>query len=69
MHGAGAGGSAGQNLGTLGNETTQLSSVLIINAFALLGAELANLTTLAAHGTGGSCFTIESHSGSSFKND
>ena len=59
MHGAGAGGTAGQDLGTLRNETTQLGGVLIINALALLGAELANLTALvAAGGTGGTSFTI-----------
>jgi hypothetical protein len=61
MHGTGAGGPAGQDLGTLRDKATQLGGVLIINALALLGAELANLTTLAAHGTGGSRFTIESH--------
>ena len=50
MHGAGAGGTAGQDLGTLRNETTQLGGVLIIDALALLIAELAHLTALAAHG-------------------
>ena len=47
MHGAGAGGPAGQDLGTLRNETTQLGGVLIINALALLGAELADLTAVS----------------------
>jgi hypothetical protein len=61
MHGAGAGGSAGQNLGTLRDKTTQLGSVLVIDALALVSAELANLTALAANGTCGTSFTIESH--------
>jgi hypothetical protein len=61
MHSAGTGGSAGQNLGTLRNEATQLSGVLVIDALALVSAELANLTALAAHGTCGTSFTIKSH--------
>ena len=61
MHSAGAGGPAGQDLGTLRDKTTQLGGVLVINALALLSAELAHLTALAAHGTSGTSFTIESH--------
>ena len=61
MHGAGAGGPAGQDLGALGNKPTQLGSILIIDELALVRAELADLTALAAHGTSGSGFTIESH--------
>ena len=52
MHGAGAGGAAGQDLGALGHETTQLGGVLVINGLALVRAELADLAALTAvHGT------------------
>ena len=66
MHGAGAGGSAGQNLGTLRDEAAQLGGVLIINVLALLGAELADLAALAPRRAGRPGFTIKSHEISSF---
>ena len=59
MHGAGAGGPAGQDLGTLRQETAQLGRVLVINALALFSAELADLAALAPRRAGGPGFTIE----------
>jgi len=61
MHGAGAGGPAGQDLGTLGDEAAQLGGVLIVDMLALLGAELADLAALAPRRAGGPGFTIKSH--------
>lgn len=62
MHGASAGGAAGQNLCALRDQATQLGGVLVINLLALFSAELADLATLAAvHRASGSCFTIVSH--------
>ena len=46
MHGAGAGGSAGQNLGALGNEAAQLGGILVVDILALVNTELANLFAL-----------------------
>ena len=37
MHGAGAGGSAGQNLGPLGNEAAQLGGILVVDATRQIG--------------------------------
>ena len=63
MHGAGAGGPAGQDLGALGNEPAQLGGILVINVITLVHAELANLLALAVHGTSRSVFTFHSHGG------
>lgn len=54
MHGAGAGGPAGQDLGPLRNEAAQLGGILVIDILALVDAELANLLALAAGAPGGS---------------
>ena len=48
MHGAGAGGSAGQNLGALRKETAQLGGVLIIDVLDLIDTESTNLTAFTA---------------------
>ena len=61
MHGAGAGGSAGQNLGPLGNEAAQLGGILVVDVLALVHAELADLLALAAGAPGGSIFAFHSH--------
>ena len=50
MHGAGAGGSAGQNLGALREETAQLGGILIINVLDFIDTEAAHLTALTAAG-------------------
>ena len=59
MHGAGAGGAAGQDLGPLGSEPAQLGGVLVIDALHLVHAESADLTALAAAGS--SVITFHSH--------
>ena len=48
MHGAGAGGAAGQDFGPLGSEPAQLGGVLIVDALHLVHAEGADLAALAA---------------------
>ena len=63
MHGAGAGGSAGQNLGALGYKAAQLGGILVVDGLALLSAELADLAALAAGRARGSGFPIKSHEG------
>ena len=47
MHGAGAGGAAGQDLAALGHEAAELGGVLIVDHLALVNTELANLSALA----------------------
>ena len=51
MSGAGAGGTAGQNLATLGQETAKLCSVLVIDAGHFVHAESAYLLALAGTNT------------------
>ena len=65
MHGAGAGGSPGQDLGPLGDVAAQLGGILVIDGLALVHTELADLAALAVHGTAGSLFTFHSHGNSS----
>ena len=50
MHGAGAGGPAGQDLGPLRQETAQLGRVLIVDVLDLVHAEGADLAALPAAG-------------------
>ena len=45
MHGAGAGGPAGQDLGTLRDKAAQLGGVFVIDILAFVRAELADLAT------------------------
>ena len=47
MHGAGTGGSAGQDLAALGHIAAKLCSILIINVLALVNTELAHFSALA----------------------
>ena len=63
MHRAGTGGSAGQDLRTLGDEAAQLGGVLIVDILALVNAELAHLFALAVRAAGarGSVFAFHSH--------
>ena len=51
MHGAGAGGAAGQDLSALGSIAAQLGSVLIVDALDLVHAEGTDLAALAAAGS------------------
>ena len=46
MHGTGAGGPAGQDLGALGNKPAQLCGVLVVNVLAFIYAELADFLPL-----------------------
>ena len=46
MHSAGAGSATGQNLATLGHVAAKLCSVFVVDRSALIGTELANLSTL-----------------------
>ena len=48
VHGAGAGGPAGQDLGTLRDKAAQLGGVFVIDILAFVRAELADLAALAA---------------------
>ena len=59
MHGADAGGAAGQDLAPLGHETAQLGGVLVVDEGGLIDAELANFSALAVLGI----VFIESQSG------
>lgn len=52
MLGAGAGHTAGQDLGTLGNELSEFCGILIINEFHLVCAEDADLSSSVHGGTG-----------------
>ena len=63
MHRAGTGGSAGQDLRTLGDEAAQLGGVLLVDILGLVNAELAHLFALAvgAAGARGSVFAFHSH--------
>lgn len=64
MHGTGAGGPAGQDLGALGNEAAQLGGILVVDIFALVNAELADLAALAVRrstGARGLVFAFHSH--------
>ena len=63
MHGAGAGGPAGQDLGTLRDKAAQLGGVFVIDILAFVRAELADLAALAAGRARGSGFTIKSNEG------
>jgi len=47
MHSAGTGGSAGQNLATLGKIAAELCGILVIDRLSLIYAECANLSALA----------------------
>jgi len=50
---AGAGNSAGQDLGTLRNVSAESGDILVVDDFNLIDAEVANLfASLAVHGTG-----------------
>jgi hypothetical protein len=52
MSSTGTGYSAGEDLGTFGNELAKTGYILIINAFYIFGAEMANfLSGLAVHRT------------------
>src|SRR5699024_2046590 len=62
MHGAGAGGAAGQDLAALGDEAAQLGGVLVVNMLALVHAELADLLALPGRGgASGTILTFHSH--------
>jgi len=47
MHSAGTGNTSGKDLSSLGNELTELACILVIDCGYLVGAELANLLSLA----------------------
>lgn len=48
MTGTGAGHTAGQDLGALGNEAAQSGNILVINGFHLVNAEAADLSAALA---------------------
>jgi sorbitol-specific phosphotransferase system component IIA len=50
MHCAGSGGSAGQNLGTLGKVTAQFRGVLVIDMLRFIHAKSTDFPALAAAG-------------------